>query len=150
MMDSADDVLQTVPTSETTSLSVPDVSVARVFCQPSVIGTGGSGIHVFSLQSNIKCDIYIRKDLVRQSHVVMWHEHVPTYFEEHDNGIDGIGSIHDVFSRASLSSVFFPTGVERLWLHPRWFPCGFGTPLEPLYFSIFFSLSLSDCDTVPS
>ena len=33
----------------------------------------------------------------------------------------GIGSIHDVFSSASLSSVI-PKDVERLWLHPRWFP----------------------------
>ena len=34
---------------------------------------------------------------------------------------DGIGSIHDVLSRVSLSSNF-PTDVERLPLHPRLFP----------------------------
>ena len=34
---------------------------------------------------------------------------------------DGIGCIHDVFSSAPVSSVF-PKDVERLWLHPRWFP----------------------------
>ena len=48
-----------------------------------------------SFQSNIKCDIYIRKDFVRQSHVVMRHEHVPRDFQEHDKGIDGVVSIHD-------------------------------------------------------
>ena len=48
---------------------------------------------------------------------------------------DGIGSIHNVFSRASLFS-FFPNVASGL-LRSR---CLF----------IFFSLSLTDCDTLPS
>ena len=45
-------------------------------------------------------------------------------------------------------SVFrFLTDVERLWLHPRRYSMWLRTPSEPLYFD--FSLSLSDCDTLP-
>ena len=62
---------------------------------------------------------------------------------------DGIGSIHDVFSRASLSSKF-PKDVERLRLHPRLFPMWLRDSFGAAVFFIFFSLSLSDCDTLPS
>ena len=49
-----------------------------------------------SFQSNIKCDLCIRKDFfVRQYPVAMRHEHVPRDFEEHDEGIDSVVSIHD-------------------------------------------------------
>ena len=63
---------------------------------------------------------------------------------------DSIGSIHDVFSSASLSSVFFQRMLSGFGSIRVCFQCGFGTPSEPrsVYFS--FLLSLPDRDTLLS
>ena len=56
---------------------------------------------------------------------------------------DGFGSIHDVFSSASLSlSRFFLKDVERLWLHPRWYPMWLRTLSELLYFYLLFLVNV--------
>ena len=49
--------------TETSSLSVPNVSVARVFFLSCVIGKATNGFHDTSFQYIMKCDVYIRKDL---------------------------------------------------------------------------------------
>ena len=143
--------LQKVPTrsrptcsqTEATSLSAPNVSVARVFFQPSVIGKGASGVHVISFHNIMKCDVDIRVNLYCSTLVKVPSMDWRVYL------VDDIGSIHDVFSRASLSS-FFSKGcyVERRWLHPRWFPMWLRDSFGAAFF--FPSLSLSDFDTLRS
>ena len=50
--------------TETSSLSAPNVSVARKCCSRQLsFGKEASGIHDTSFQSNMKCDVDIRKDL---------------------------------------------------------------------------------------
>ena len=49
--------------TETSSLSVMNVSVARVFFKPSVIGKETSGVHDTSSQNVMSCDVYIRVNL---------------------------------------------------------------------------------------
>ena len=77
----------------------------------------------------MKCDVDIRvnfyANVVLSSSTTMF----PEIGECMTKATDGVGSINDVLSRASLSSFFF----------------FFETPSEPLYF-----LSLSDCDTLPT
>ena len=51
--------------TETSSLSVPNVSVARVFSQLCVIGKETSGVHDSSFHNIMKCDVDIRKEFVR-------------------------------------------------------------------------------------
>ena len=97
---------------------------AKCHCQRSPAECATS-----SVQNVMKCDV--------DFHVIFYASVVlsssTTLFQEigecMTKATDGVGSIHDVLSRASLSSVFF-----------------FGTASEPLYF--FFSLLLSDCDTL--
>ena len=54
--ESSDKNLTYMLSDGTSSLSVPNVSVARVFFQPSIIGKEANGI------LNMKIDVYIRKD----------------------------------------------------------------------------------------
>ena len=49
--------------TETSSLSVMNVSVARVFFKPSVIGKETSGVHDTSSQNVMSYDVYIRVNL---------------------------------------------------------------------------------------
>jgi len=65
--------------------NVITVGAERFRCEnifkPSVIGKRSLRRARFvSFKSNIKCDIYIRNDFVRQSLVVMRHEHVSRDF----------------------------------------------------------------------
>ena len=45
------------------ALLVPNVSVAEVLFQPGIIGASANGFRDTSLQSNMKCDVYIVKEL---------------------------------------------------------------------------------------
>ena len=64
--------------TETSSLSVLHVSVAREFFKPSVSGKEASGMHdSFFFQNVMKCDVDIRVNFLRQCRVVKQHHHVP-------------------------------------------------------------------------
>ena len=76
--------------TETSSLSVPNVSVSRVFSSHVSLAKKPAESTTSSFHNNIKYNIYIRKDFVRHSNVVMRHEHVPRDFQEHDKGINGV------------------------------------------------------------
>ena len=53
---------------ETSSLSALNVSIASLYCSSQVFtGTGASGFHDTSPQSNMKCDVYVSKELYAMS-----------------------------------------------------------------------------------
>ena len=55
---------------DATSLSTLNVSIASLYCSSQgFTGTGASGFHDTSPQSNMKCDVYVSKELY--AHVVL-------------------------------------------------------------------------------
>ena len=105
-----------------TDTTSPNVSVARVFFKTSVIGKEANRIHDTSFQNVMKCDVDIRVNLyanvVLPSSTTMFQE----ISERMTKEADGIGSIRDVLSCASLSSVFF-SGLLRSRCIFSFFPC---------------------------
>ena len=77
--------LQKVPTrsrpmcsqTKTSSLSVLNVSDARVFFKPSIIGKEAAECTTSSFQNVMKCDVDVRVIFLFQCRVVKQHHHVP-------------------------------------------------------------------------
>ena len=77
--------LQKVPTrsrpmcsqTKTSSLSVLNVSVARVFFKPSIIGKEAAECTTSSFLNVMKCDVDVRVIFLFQCRVVKQHHHVP-------------------------------------------------------------------------
>jgi len=61
----------------------------EVLFQPNFIGERASGIHDTSLQSNKKCDVYIRNEMYAMS-CYQRHDHVPRDFWEHDKELTAL------------------------------------------------------------
>ena len=73
---------------------VPNVSCgAKMLFQLNFIGKQASGVHDTSFRSFLKWDVDIRKELY--VNVVRCHDHIPINFWEHDEGTDGVESIHN-------------------------------------------------------
>ena len=66
----------------------------KVFFQPSSTGKEASGFHDTSFHNIMRCNVDIRK-VARQCRVVRWHDHFSRDCGAHDEGTDGVVSIHD-------------------------------------------------------
>ena len=71
------------PQTETSSVSAAKrFRCAEVLLQPGFTGSRVSGLYVTSLQSSMKCDVYIRKELCA-IRAVRWHDRVRRRCQTH-------------------------------------------------------------------
>ena len=108
----------TRPQKKISSPSVPNVSVARkCFFQPSVIGNVVSQIHDTSLQYFMKGDVATRKELSAIVVLSVGTTMFEGFLGTHDEGIDGVGSIHGEIQVATSTRY----GLEDLSCPPSAF-----------------------------